>query len=126
MAKQKLGVTVTYKAGEDMDEEQYYLVKLSAADTVSLCGGNEKAIGVLQNAPEDGEEAVVAITGISKFVGAEGIAVGKAVTSTTAGKGEVADSAGEWCVGVCTEATSNDGDVGALRIGPFTAHADDS
>lgn len=126
MARQNLGITTTYEAGEDLSAKQYYLVYLSSADTVSACGANGKAIGILQNEPESGEEAVVALTGISKFVCSETVAVGKYVTSTSAGKGEVVDAAGEHAVGTCVEATSADGDIGALLLGPFTAHADDS
>ncbi len=125
MATQNLGVTQTYKAGEDMSDKQFYLVYLSAADTVSLCTENGKAIGILQNEPESGEEAVVAVSGISKFHAAETVAIGKYVTSTSAGKGEVVDAAGEHAVGMCVEAADAD-EIGALSISLFTAYADDS
>ncbi|MFW5902805.1 MAG: hypothetical protein ACOCTT_02885, partial [archaeon] len=74
----------------------------------------------------DGESVTVKIAGISKLEMNEAVDVGKYVTSTDSGTGEVADSAGEHCIGMCIKASSAQGGIGKVVIAPFTAHADDS
>lgn len=87
---------VSYPASADLSAAQYYAVKLDASGEVELCGANDKALGILQNAPSaQGETARVRIQGVSKLKVAEAVSLGKYLTPTAAGKGEVADAAGE-------------------------------
>lgn len=57
----------TFTAGADLSSLQYRFVKLSAADTVTVCGNGEVPIGILQNDPESGEQANVMVMGISNL-----------------------------------------------------------
>ena len=59
----------TLTAAADLSAKQYYFVKLASATTVNVCTATtDRAIGILQNDPESGEQAVVRIFGISKVV----------------------------------------------------------
>ena len=89
----------SFKAGADLSALQYTFVKFgSAKDTVAACGANERAIGILMNAPASGERAEVALPGGGAYLKInETVALGKLLTSTSGGLGEVADGADEWC-----------------------------
>jgi hypothetical protein len=59
----------TLTAAADLSSKQYHFVKLASATTVNVCSAiTDVPIGVLQNDPESGEAAVIAIFGISKVV----------------------------------------------------------
>ncbi len=87
---QALGVLdLTFKAGEDLSEKRYYFVYLSDDHTVSLCAsGHVNAIGVLQNNPKSGEEALVRVLGTSKVVSGTPISAGDRVVSDVNGKAD--------------------------------------
>lgn len=57
-------------AGEDLSSKQYYWVKFgsTAPEVKAAAATTDKAFGVLQNDPEDGEEAEVAIGGLAKVI----------------------------------------------------------
>lgn len=112
MATQKGVLDLSYKAAGDLSAYQFHFVKFSAADTVDLCGANERACGILQNNPDTaGMAAHVRHIGTSKLVVAEAITPQfTMLTSTSAGHGEEADAADEW--------------VAALSIGLATAAND--
>lgn len=48
----------TFVAAEDLSDLQYHQVDLASATTVAASDANDKSIGVLQNAPASGEQAV--------------------------------------------------------------------
>ena len=59
----------TLTAAADLSSKQYHFVKLASATTVNVCTATtDRAIGILQNDPESGEVAEIAIFGISKVV----------------------------------------------------------
>ena len=126
MSQQAGVLDLTFKAGADLSDKQYYIVYVSAADTVNVCGANGKAIGVLQNKPKSGEAAVVRVGGTTKVIMNEAAAVGKYITSTSAGKGEIADAAGEHVIGILLEAATAQDDIVEMLITTFTAHASDA
>jgi hypothetical protein len=59
-------------AGADLSTKQYTLVKwsgtASADEVVAVAGATDKPLGVLNNAPKQGEEADVAISGVVKVL----------------------------------------------------------
>ena len=56
-------------AGADLSAKQFHFVKLASATTVDVCSAiTDVPIGILQNTPESGETATIAIFGISKAV----------------------------------------------------------
>jgi hypothetical protein len=88
----------SFVAGGNLSALQYTFVKFgSDSKTVVACGANERAIGIVQNAPAAGQIAEVAVIGGGAYLKVnEVIALGKMLTSTSGGLGEVADAAGEW------------------------------
>ena len=119
----------SYKAAADLSSYQYHFVKLTADNTVNLCGNNERAVGILQNKPDTaGQEAVVALPGeVSKMVAGEAIAIGKMITSKADGHGEVADAASEWvCALAQFKAADAAGDIIDVLVAGFDAHESDA
>lgn len=88
-------IEITLTAAADLSAKQYYAVKLDTDNKAALCGANEKALGILQNKPASGEQAVVRIEGITLCKVAEAVAFGNYLTPTAAGKAEVCDAADE-------------------------------
>jgi hypothetical protein len=80
MAIEKLGVCVSFIAGQDLRTHQYKVVCLHASNgtvLLPLTAVTAIPIGILQNAPNIGEEAVVALLGcggISKAVASGALA----------------------------------------------------
>ena len=113
---QQIGILdASFIAGEDLDDEQYYAVYLSADQTVKLCTtAHLDMIGWLQNKPLSGEAAVVRMIGTTKAVASEVIAVGKRVLVGTDGKLDEENTAAQAEVrlgGIALEAAAADGDI---------------
>ena len=123
---QQLGVLdKTFIAGEDLSSAQYYFVYISADQTVSLCTTSHlDAIGVLQNDPESGQEAVVRMIGTSKVKFGDAVAVGTRVISTTAGKADGLGSLSateQIVLGITLEAAAN-GDIAEIFLLPYGSY----
>ncbi len=117
-----------YTAGEDLSSKQYHFVKFGADDqTVLAAGLNERAIGILQNAPGSGERADVALQGGgSKLKVSEAVSPGKLLTPQADGKGEVVDAADEWHGAVAMETAAADGDIIGVEVVLGLASASDA
>jgi len=116
------GRDISLLAAEDLSSHQYRFVHMASDTTVDLLdSGTEFPIGILQNAPESGEVAVVRIDGTSKLVMNDAVAVGvlvkaEYVGATDNGKGDAADTEGDIARGVCIEASGAEDDVGAVLL----------
>jgi len=92
------GIDISLAAAEDLSDYQYCFVHLASDTTVDLMdGATEFPVGILQNAPESGETAVVRVTGISKLKMNASISVGSKIKAEYVGaadngKGDAADS----------------------------------
>ena len=76
-------------ASADLSSKQYHFVKLSAATTVTVCAAiTDKPIGVLQNNPESGGQAIVTTHGLSKLVADGTIAAGNILGTSADGQGD--------------------------------------
>lgn len=112
----------SYLAAEDLSSHQYNFVHQASDTTVDLVdSGAEMPIGILQNAPESGEVAVVQLDGISKLVMNAAVAVGALVKveyvgATDNGKGDAADTEGDIARGMCIKATGAEDDVGEVLL----------
>ena len=73
MAYEAIGQDIgTFTAAADLSAKQYHFVVLASATTVNVATAITNApIGILQNDPESGQQAIVRISGMSK-VGADG------------------------------------------------------
>lgn len=127
MPEGNYGLDVTFKAAADLSSYQYCFVYISAANTVTYCGANGRVLGILQNKPDAANEsAVVRIAGRSLLKVNEECAVGKLLTSTSAGLGEIVDAAGEFVGAIAHEAATAQNDLITVEIAKFTAHASDA
>ena len=111
---------VSFIAGEDLDEEQYHFVKLSASNTVKLCSSaTDKIVGILQNKPLSGQVARVRVYGISRvYAATSALTYGSLVGTDTSGHGVVRPISvpGDKAVyfGICTESTTTAGETATV------------
>jgi hypothetical protein len=81
-------------ASADLSAKQYLFVKMSGETTVTVCAAaTDKPIGVLQNTPTSGQEAEVAVSGLTKIIGTADLNFGDSI-GTSSGGHAVAKSAG--------------------------------
>jgi len=116
------GMDISFIAAEDLSSHQFMFVHQATDTTVDLMdGATEYPVGILQNAPESGEVAVVRITGTSKLVMNDAVAVGallkaEYVGATDNGKGDAADTDYDLVRGICIKASGAEDDVGAVLL----------
>lgn len=96
----------TFTAGEDLSSKQYLFIKLHTDGTAKLAGAAGVAVGILQNKPVSGEQAVVRTAGESYLVcnGSTAIAVSDLLASDSSSNGvkEAADR--KWYGAIAREA----------------------
>jgi hypothetical protein len=80
---------ISLLAAADLSSYQYCFVKITAANTVNVCGSGEACVGILQNKPKNaGEAARVRVFGVSRILAdAVGLGFGDRVGSGAAGVG---------------------------------------
>ena len=111
MAYESPGTDIgTFTAAADLSAKQYHFVVLASATTVNVATAITNApIGILQNDPESGEQAVVRISGVSKVVADGTLAAGNFI-GTSADAHADAISPGTdttvYMTGQCVEAAS--------------------
>lgn len=122
MAIEYTGLDISFTAGEDLSGMQYQFVHQADDNSVDMLdSGSEFPVGVLQNAPESGEIAVVRIAGTSKLVMNDAVTVGTLVKAeyvgaSDNGKGDAADTEGDIARGVCIQASGAEDDVGTVLL----------
>ncbi|NLF84386.1 MAG: DUF2190 family protein [Candidatus Gastranaerophilales bacterium] len=115
----------SFKAAEDLRNYQYHFVKIDANNTVRLLDSNsELPDGVLQNAPNAGEEATVRILGISKVVANAGLTVGTFVkaefaSGTDCGKAQANTNAVGLTMGRVVCAAGAEDDLCSVLLTPY-------
>lgn len=85
MAGENQILSKTFTADADLTDYQYRFVKLTSTG-VDICGNTEQPIGILQNAPDDGEQANVMIMGISNLVAHAAISINAILGSQASGR----------------------------------------
>ena len=89
MAYEQKQMALTLKAGADLSAKQYYFVKLNADNQVIVCAAATDApIGVLQNAPDSGDNASVCVVGISKVSGDADLTAGNLIGTSADGQAD--------------------------------------
>jgi hypothetical protein len=129
MALDYSGKKITLLAAEDLSAMQYRYVVQASDTTVQMANAaTDIPVGILQNAPGNGEAAVIQTDGISKLVMNGSIAVGDEVIleyvgATDNGKGAPDAAANDLIVGVCVFASGAEDDVGAVKLVQYRRHA---
>lgn len=102
MAYQVPGYKLTaHAADSDLSNSQYLFVEISGENLVDVASDtSEIAIGVLQNDPNEGEEAEIMVSGVSKvYTSDDNISAGDPVTWNDDGEVVVA-TAEDYVVGI--------------------------
>lgn len=102
-------------ASADLTAKQYYFVKISGDNTVTVCAAvTDVPIGVLQNAPDDGEAAEVVCIGVTKISGDEDLTAGDAIGSSSDGQAQVVTVGTETTVYLAGRVLYGNGAAGGL------------
>jgi len=116
-------ILVTGVAGADLSEKQFRFVRISGDNTVNAISATTQVpAGVLQNDPESGQAAAVAIAGISKVVAGGTVTAGYVVTCDNEGR-VVNATAGGYEVGIAWTGASNAGELCTIQILPSGVQA---
>jgi hypothetical protein len=127
MATENRVLDLSFPAAEDISDYQYHFVVLTATQTIRLHDtASEVSLGILQNAPDIGEAAVVRVIGVSKFVCNGVLAIGtfigpEYVGAADAGKGKDNSASPAYARGIVIEGTSAEDDVGSVLLSPMHA-----
>lgn len=111
---------VTKAAGADLSSHKFKIVELDGSGDVILANG-AVGYGVLQNIPEDGEAATVAIDGESKIIAGATLAIGDWITANSGGWAVTVVSGDVAPIQILgrSEIVAASGDIGVLHFQPF-------
>ena len=85
MAAENIDNLQSREAGEAMTDKKHYIVQMDATGKIEVGeGATDLLVGVLQNTPDAGEQAVYAYTGVAKVKLGGSVAIGAWVTSDAA------------------------------------------
>jgi hypothetical protein len=124
MSTENIGYTRSVAAGADLSAKTHYIVKLdSSGNAVLASAGTDALVGVLQNYPASGEQAVYAFGGTAKVVAGGTIAIGAWVTADSNGKAVATTTVGNVILGqyVGTAAAAA-GDLVEVQLGISTLY----
>lgn len=123
MAYEHEGIDLSFIAGEDLSGDQYHFVTLKSDTEVERPNAaTDWCVGILQNNPESGEEAVVRVGGVSKLVaGTGGLSRDDAVKveyvgASDAGKGIATTTAEHLVRARCIMAAGSEDDVATVLL----------
>jgi hypothetical protein len=106
MAYESVGTDLGFfTAAADLSSKQFYFVKLASSTTVNVCAAvTDKPIGILQNNPESGGQAVVRCFGVSKVSADATLAAGDVIGTAADGQAQPISLGSETTVHVCGQA----------------------
>jgi hypothetical protein len=119
MASENIGFVASREAGEAMTDKQHYIVQLDATGKIEVAeSATDLIVGVLQNTPGAGEQAVYAFGGTAKVKAGGAVGVGAYVTSDGSGKGVATTTDKDVVIGrhIGTSAAA-DGDLMEVQLG---------
>jgi hypothetical protein len=99
---------ISLLAATDLSSYQYCFVKITAANTVNVCGAGEACVGILQNKPSAaGQAARVRVFGVSRILAdGVGIGFGDKVGSGASGVGTVMVSNKDIFAGIALDSSA--------------------
>jgi uncharacterized membrane protein len=115
MAFEQSGIDLgVFTASTDLSDKQFYFVKLASATTVTVCTAiTDVVMGVLQNNPTSGGQAIVRVFGLSKVSANESLSVGHVIGTSSDGQASRITLGSSTTVHVCGQAVeaASTGDV---------------
>lgn len=115
MAYRIPGFSFPLRAGADLTDGQHKFVELDVNGDVVVAAAGSIPVAVLQNDPDNGEEAALMENGITKMVAEEAITVGSDVMVGAAGGAAVATATNP-IVGVALEGAGAAGSLFACLL----------
>ena len=109
-------------AGADLSSDQYKFVKMAstAGEVVLVSATTDVAIGVLQNAPADGEPAEIQFHGVSKVLaGATAIAQGDILGWSSTARATARTAAGSRAMAIGIETSATAGDIVSVLLSGY-------
>lgn len=118
-----LTCTPGLKAGGDLTGAQYKFVKLNnAGDVVAIAAATDVPCGILQNKPNTGEAAQVAVEGVSKVQADEALDEGEEVGTSADGQAQTpAGASGVAIVGKVLKAAGAAGRIATIQFSCLAA-----
>jgi len=111
--------TRAYVAENDLSSDQFKLLELSADFQVDVIdGADDHVIGVLQNKPEAGQHASVAILGATKVLAGDTISAGDLWKANATGFAVAASSGDDGVLGIAESGASSGYPFSAIFFGP--------
>lgn len=111
---------ITLIAGADLSAAQYKFVEIGTGGVVTVCNGaTDKPIGVLQNAPLEGQEAEIVVVGGTKVVASAALTVGTLIGTNNAGKADAkvpGTDTTEYVVGTVIYAAGADNEIATAVV----------
>ena len=111
MAYESPSVSIgTFTAAADLSAKQYHFVIMASATTVNVATAITNApIGILQNNPTSGQQAVVQVFGVSKVVADGTLAAGNFIGTSADGQADAISPGTDttvYMMGQCIQAAS--------------------
>lgn len=113
MATKENTQSITLLAGADLSAAQFRFVATNSSGAAVLAGAGAMANGAVQNDPENGQAALVDISGVTKVEAAGAITTGALVASDATGKA-VAATTGDYALGTAMETGAADRIISVL------------
>ena len=112
MAWESSQTCITLTSHADYTSSQYRFVMVNSSGSAEVTAADGNAIGILQNNPDAGEAAVVAVAGVSKlYIGTTAsLVAGSIVASEAAGAG-ILTNASAAALAIALEDSTADGDI---------------
>ena len=121
MSQQLADFERTGVAGEDLSSSRYFIVQLDSSGDVEIGeGATDLLVGVLQNKPESGENAIYRFLGTTKVVASAAIAIGAWVTAASDGEAVTTTTDKDVIIGRALEAAGAAGDIIEIQLSIFT------
>ena len=90
---------LTMIASEDLSTSQYKILSVSGDNTVALrVAAGAGVLGILDNKPENGENATVVVAGLTRCMAGGTVAAGSWISVTASGTG-LATTSGQYILG---------------------------
>jgi hypothetical protein len=104
--------TITLEANADLSNKQYHFLRYVATEKCDQASdaANSNLVGVLENKPQSGEFATVAVFGLTKLVAGGAVTAGAILTTNGSGRA-AAVASGQVGVARAISAAGADGEV---------------
>jgi len=88
MSTESFGVKQSFAAAADYSAKQYYLMYISAANTVTICGAEGNVVGIMYGKPESGKygDVLTAPGVLAKVIAGEAVSAGALLESDASGR----------------------------------------